>query len=645
MSAKNAKLVLLTGTPIVNYPNEIAYMLNLVKGQTKVYELPYTGKTAYEHMLANEPSIDYYMLKKNGNRKSIHIVLAPQHFRRLENGKLQYVEEGDDTDDTKMKRIVDNLKKAGVQLKTDSDKLPSEQYKLLPTTSEEFNDLFIDMERKTTKNDDLFRRRIQGLVSYYESSNRALYPENLGTTEELLYFSDHQFNKYATMRDQEIKKEQKAKKHMSKNEDEFQKSGVFKTFSRILCNFAFPDDIDRPFPTNNMALMAGEIDDFDNEFQGDKSSALPEKKSALYQEKVKKALAFIKKHKDKYFNTTSLAEYSPKYARIIEHINAIDGSALVYSQFRSVEGLGLLAIALEAMGYAEMKVSVDNKKITIDVKEEDYLKPKYAMFSTDKEVSNVLLKIFNSDLSSFDSDVRETLKKMDVSGKGEANLRGSLIKVMMITQSGSAGISLKNVRQVHVLEPYWNKSRIDQVIGRANRTCSHIDLPPEDRNFRVYMYRMRLTEKQKSRSMYIKSQDDGKSTDETIFNLAKRKDEVISELLKRVKEGAVDCSIHKKNNIGFSCFAFPQDVGDFEIAYYANLKEDDEDEISKQRVTQVKTTPIKVTINNKSFIWIKTTNELYDLNLYSKSGVLDKVGLLENLNNGWYKLTVKKNKQ
>ena len=37
----------------------------------------------------------------------------------------------------------------------------------------------------------------------------------------------------------------------------------------------------------------------------------------------------------------------------------------------------------------------------------------------------------------------------------------------MITQSGSEGISLKNVRQVHLLEPYWNMIRMDQVIGRA----------------------------------------------------------------------------------------------------------------------------------------------------------------------------------
>jgi hypothetical protein len=651
LNAKNAKFVLLTGTPIVNYPNEIAYTLNLLKGRTKVYMVPYKGKFVNEHLLANDPDIDQFNLKKSRNMKLIQITLTPTNFQRNADGKFVYV--GDDTvavsDIKRVRRIVERLKKSGVDASIDMKKVKNDALKLLPTDSDIFNDLFIDKSKQAIRNSGLFKQRIIGLVSYYESSDRELYPDNLGTTEEHLYFSDHQFNQYAKMRDKEIKKEQLAKKKKASNaNDDFKKNGVFKTFSRILCNFAFPDEIDRPFPSNNIALMAGEIDDFDNEF----ATAVPRKKSAstkqitkasIYQDNLKTAMRSLRKYSDKYLSGDTLAEYSPKYARIIHHINNIDGSVLVYSQFRSVEGLGIFAMALEAMGFVEMKVSVETKKVIIDVKEEDYLKPKYARFSTDKEVSDVLLKIFNSDLASFDKDVRDVLEKMDVHGKKERNLRGSLIKVMMITQSGSAGISLKNVRQVHVMEPYWNKSRIDQVIGRANRTCSHIDLPPHERNFRVYTYKMRLTDQQKRRSMYIKSNDDNLSTDETIHNLAMRKDKVISSILKSVKEAAIDCSIHKQNDVDLNCFTFPYDVGDFEVAYSANINDDEEDAISRQRVTTVKLEPMKVTIKEHSYIWIKSTNELFDFALYQKTGVLDRVGLLENQNNGWYKLTVKKN--
>ena len=45
-----------------------------------------------------------------------------------------------------------------------------------------------------------------------------------------------------------------------------------------------------------------------------------------------------------------------------------------------------------------------------------------------------------------------------------------------------------NVRQVHILEPFWNEVRINQLIGRAIRQCSHEDLPLEERYVDVYRY-------------------------------------------------------------------------------------------------------------------------------------------------------------
>ena len=50
---------------------------------------------------------------------------------------------------------------------------------------------------------------------------------------------------------------------------------------------------------------------------------------------------------------------------------------------------------------------------------------------------------------------------------------GDLIKIFMITASGAEGISLQNVRYVHITEPYWHPVRREQVIGRAKRICSH----------------------------------------------------------------------------------------------------------------------------------------------------------------------------
>ena len=63
----------------------------------------------------------------------------------------------------------------------------------------------------------------------------------------------------------------------------------------------------------------------------------------------------------------------------------------------------------------------------------------------------------------------------------------------MFTSSGAEGINLKNTRFVHIMEPYWNFIRIDQVFGRAIRMMSHVDLPEDKRFVEQYLYLSRHT--------------------------------------------------------------------------------------------------------------------------------------------------------
>ena len=67
---------------------------------------------------------------------------------------------------------------------------------------------------------------------------------------------------------------------------------------------------------------------------------------------------------------------------------------------------------------------------------------------------------------------------------------GDIIKVLMITSSGSEGITLKIHVSFILLEPYWHPVRTDQVIGRARRICSHQDLPEQYKTVEVFMYLM-----------------------------------------------------------------------------------------------------------------------------------------------------------
>lgn len=61
-------------------------------------------------------------------------------------------------------------------------------------------------------------------------------------------------------------------------------------------------------------------------------------------------------------------------------------------------------------------------------------------------------------------------------------------KVLLISSAGSESLDLKNTRQIHIMENHWNDSKIQQVIGRAIRFKSHIDLPEKQRVVDIYMW-------------------------------------------------------------------------------------------------------------------------------------------------------------
>ena len=44
------------------------------------------------------------------------------------------------------------------------------------------------------------------------------------------------------------------------------------------------------------------------------------------------------------------------------------------------------------------------------------------------------------------------------------------------------------------MEPYWHPVRLEQVIGRARRVCSHVDLPLAKREIKIYIYIMTFSQ-------------------------------------------------------------------------------------------------------------------------------------------------------
>ena len=68
------------------------------------------------------------------------------------------------------------------------------------------------------------------------------------------------------------------------------------------------------------------------------------------------------------------------------------------------------------------------------------------------------------------------------------NRYGAHIKVVLISKAAAEGLDFKNIRQIHIMEPWYNLSRIEQIIGRGVRNLSHCALPFEERNVEIYMH-------------------------------------------------------------------------------------------------------------------------------------------------------------
>jgi hypothetical protein len=276
--------------------------------------------------------------------------------------------------------------------------------------------------------------------------------------------------------------------------------------------------------------------------------------------KITTALAALEAKADTYLDT-EIATFSPKYAAILANIRESPGPVLVYSQFKTLEGLGIFAAALRASPEAYLPLDIvigSDGQWTIPEEFMEAGANRYILYTGDQALDKrrLLLQLYNADVAGLPPKLSAQCAAL-LAGAPD-NRDGRVARVFMITQSGAEGISLFNTRQVHIMEPYWNNVRLQQVIGRAIRTCSHMNLPWEDREVAVFTYLSVFTDKQKAEgARQVIMADKGMTTDQTIFDIATKKQKLADELAAILQEAAIDCDLHHyENGITGHCFRF-----------------------------------------------------------------------------------------
>jgi superfamily II DNA or RNA helicase len=436
-----------------------------------------------------------------------------------------------------------------------------------PDQPNKFNQKYILAGVLNPASKNKFIRRILGLVSYYIGSTPDTY-----ATSDIVYVDipmekyHYDVYKYYEDLENEIEKKKKAKRGGSSG------SEMYRSYTRQACNFVFP---------HISQTINGENRPRPNKFR------ISEKEALLIDIHGENAVKLkAEKYGDRFMNVTNyvkaLEQYLVSFKDWLNKFNEADikNGHTVLDDIKTYLSLG--------GKFKKFWTSKDIKKSAL-LNALYMCSPKFVqcIFTTHKskgptvmytnyvkmegiEIFKIYLSYFNFDsykpdkpptkgrfcYGEFHGGItdREERQRTKLAFNSKENLRGDIIKIIIFSPAGTEGISLMNVLQLHIMEPYWNEVRIRQMIGRAIRQCSHKDLPMNERHVVIYRYKM-------IKDLPSTSPDKNVTTDQFIETLAKSKDNLLQSFYLAVKEAAVDCELNKAHNMmnsEYKCFKFEE---------------------------------------------------------------------------------------
>jgi len=244
----------------------------------------------------------------------------------------------------------------------------------------------------------------------------------------------------------------------------------------------------------------------------------------------------LKKH-GRLFSPNELQKYSVKMAEICEAVKRSEGIVLIYSQYID-GGVVPIALALEEMGFSRYSHGYAGrhkhlfKRAPTSPIDAIQMIPRSEMgVDTRFQPAQYIMITGDRGLSPSNTEDVKYATSAD-------NMDGSKVKVIIISKAGSEGLDFKAIRQIHILEPWFNMNRIEQIIGRGVRNLSHCALPFKKRNVEIYLH-----------STFIEGTEE-EAADLYLYRLAEKKATQIGKVTRLLKQSAVDCIL----NIGQTNF-------------------------------------------------------------------------------------------
>ena len=235
---------------------------------------------------------------------------------------------------------------------------------------------------------------------------------------------------------------------------------------------------------------------------------------------------------EKIFQSQNIGKYSGKIAKICDCVRNSTGIVLIYTQY--IEGgVVPIALALEEMGFGRFSIASHVKSLfkesPIEPLDSLTMKSKSKFLEEGGEPTKFQQAkyIMVTGNKAFSPDNLADIKY----ATNPNNKDGEKVKVIIISKAGSEGLDFKWIRQVHILEPWYNMSRIEQIIGRGVRNLSHCGLDFEKRNVEIYLHATLPSGDEEPADFYV-------------YRFAEKKAEQIGRVTRLFKEVAVDCLLN-----------------------------------------------------------------------------------------------------
>jgi hypothetical protein len=239
-----------------------------------------------------------------------------------------------------------------------------------------------------------------------------------------------------------------------------------------------------------------------------------------------------KKKFGRFFNQDNIGNYSSKLKNITQHIINSNGIVMIYSNF--IDG-GVIptALALEEMGFQRFSSMPSHNRNLFDgrassIEPIDYRMKKKSELDENTKYKPAKYVMITGD-KMFSPNNVEDLKYVT----NENNKNGEQVKVVIISKAAAEGLDFKNIRQIHLLEPWYNTNRSEQIIGRAVRNSSHCVLDFDKRNVEIYLHSTSPIDNKEAADMYV-------------YRYAEKKAKKIGKVTRLLKEISVDCLLNEK---------------------------------------------------------------------------------------------------